>query len=636
MSGIAGICGPTDPKSLGTTVQVMLQTIAHRGPDGQGVWADPGGACGLGHCRVDLPDPPKHPLPYGDPDGQVRLTLDGGIHNAQDIARRLREKGRRLRTHSDAEVIAHAWLEWGPECVSRFNGEWALALWDARRRTLFCSCDRLGVKPLYYTADGATVAVASEIKALLAAGTQACVNPDGLRQYLAFQFCLDQTTLFDGVSKLPGGCNLVVRPGQPPQVTRWWDLRFDIDQTHDEAWFADTLNRLVQDAVRVRLHTDAPIGVYLSGGLDSSTVACTLRLLLGDAPIRSFTGAYREGEAYDESRYARLVADAAGTDHAVTYISVDEFPRSIETILWHLDQPGCGPGVFGQYVVAGQAARHAKVLFGGEGGDELFIGYARYLVAYLEECLRGAITGTAGRAEYVATLGTIIPNLTSLQHYVPMLRSFWAEGLFEDPAARYYRLMDRFADSRSLLAADVAIDEGRTFEEFRAIFDSHGAAAMINRILNFDLKAHLQALLQVDDRVSAARGLESSTPLLDYRLAEFIATVPPVIKFRNGQLKYLFRQAIRTLLPAEILNRKDKMGFPLPLAQWFAGALREFVGDILLSPAARQRGLFDPAAVEAALTAERPYSRALWGALCLELWHRRFIDANPDAEMLRR
>jgi asparagine synthase (glutamine-hydrolysing) len=210
-----------------------------------------------------------------------------------------------------------------------------------------------------------------------------------------------------------------------------------------------------------------------------------------------------------------------------------------------------------------------------------------------------------------------------------MLKSFWHEGLFEDPARRYFRLMDRFADSEALLGREflTQLDPKRTFDEFHAIFDSHGAAAMVNRMLCFDLKTHLQALLQVEDRTSMAWGLESRVPLLDYRLIELLASVPPVIKFKNGRLKYLFRQAVHKLVPKTILQRTDKMGFPVPLNQWMKHELHDFVADILLSQRCRQRGIFAPAAIEAALFADQPFSRSLWGALCLELWYEQFIDA---------
>ncbi|MBM3222728.1 MAG: asparagine synthase (glutamine-hydrolyzing) [Candidatus Tectomicrobia bacterium] len=629
MCGIAGVCMIEGRELFSNTLPRMLETMAHRGPDGDGMWIDPRGSCGLGHKRLAIIDPEGGHQPLTNEDETVWVTFNGCIYNYQDIARLLRQKGHIFRTHSDTEVIVHAYEEWGTECVSRFNGMWAFALWDTKRQRLFCSRDRVGVKPFYYTWDGKAFAFASEIKALLAYdATTAHANLDGLRQYLTFQFCLEDTTLFHGIKKLLPGHNLVLTPGMAPVVSCYWDMQFDIDHQHDEAYFIDQLEWLLEDAVRLRLRSDVPLGAHLSGGLDSSTVVCLMRLLLGDAPIKTFTGAFREGEAFDESRYAKAVAQTVNTEYLETYLHADDFAQSIAKIIWHMDEPAAGPGVFPQYWVSKLASANVKVVLGGQGGDELFIGYARYLIAYLEECIKGAIEDSAHRGHYVATLETIIPSLPSLEQYTPMLKDFWREGLFGEQAQRYFRLMDRFTDSQPILQADfqAQLDPQQTFEEFRTIFNSHGATAMINRILCFDLKTHLQALLQVEDRTSMAWGLESRVPLLDYRLIEFITSVPPVIKFKNGRLKSLFLQAVQHLVPKEVLQRKDKMGFPVPLNQWFKHELRTFVADFLLSQRCRERGIFNPTAIEAALSRSQPFSRALWGALCVELWHRQFID----------
>jgi asparagine synthase (glutamine-hydrolysing) len=608
--------------------------MAHRGPDGDGTWIDPQGLGGLGHKRLAIIDPEGGRQPLANEDESVWITFNGCIYNYQDIARLLRQKGHVFRTHTDTEVIVHAYEEWGPECVTRFNGMWAFAIWDSRQQTLFCSRDRVGVKPFYYTWDGTSFAFASEIKALLACrAVPTTPNPDGLRQYLTFQFCLDQTTLFQSVQKLLPGYNLLLKPGQPPVVLCYWDIKFDIDDHHDESYFTDQLEWLLEDAVRLRLRADVPIGAHLSGGLDSSVVVCLMRLLLGSVPISTFTGAFREGSAFDETHYARLVSQAAQTEYIEAYLSANDFAQSIEQIIWHMDEPAAGPGVFPQYWVSKLASDHVKVVLGGQGGDELFIGYARYLIAYLEECIKGAIEDSAHRGQYVATLETIVPSLPTLEHYIPMLKFFWRQGLFEDQARRYFRLMDRFADLQALLSADfqVQVDSRQTFEEFASIFNGYEAAAMTNRMLGFDLKTHLQALLQVEDRTSMAWGLESRVPLLDYRLVELIASVPPVIKFKNGLLKSLFRQAVKNLVPAEILERKDKMGFPVPLNQWFKHELRSFVADFLLSKRCRERGVFNQAAIEKAISSGQPFSRSLWGALCLEVWYRKFVDVYHRA-----
>ena len=628
MCGIVGIKTSTPARDLPELIAKMLAPIAHRGPDGEGTWMDPGARCGLGHKRLAIIDPQGGHQPISNEDGTLWIIFNGCIYNYRELQQTLRDAGHRFKTSTDTEVILHAYEEWGEACVARFNGMWAFAIYDAKTRTLFCSRDRLGVKPFYYCLINGQFHFASEIKALLATGQLAAEpDDDGLRQYLTFQYCLGDRTLFKGVRKLSPGHNLIIGPDGQVNIREFWDLRFDIDDSHDEPFFVERLRELLEDSVRLRLRSDVPLGAHLSGGLDSSVVVGLARQLLGGAPLNTFTGAFRDGPAFDETRYARLVSEKSGTRYHETYMGPRDFADCIERIIWHMDEPAAGPGVFPQYLVSKLAASHVKVLLGGQGGDELFIGYARYLVAYLEEWIKGAIEKTAHRGRYVATLETIVPSLPSLETYLPMLKSFWSRGLFDEPARRYFALMDRFADSHALLSPQYKVDSATTYEEFRCEFEGHGAAAMINRILRFDLKTHLQALLHVEDRTSMAWGLESRVPLLDYRLVELMASIPPVIKFRNGLLKHLFRKAVANVAPAEILDRTDKMGFPVPLAQWCKGELRDFVGGILQCRRCKERGLFNPKAVDAAITGASAYSRGLWGALCLEIWFQRFIDS---------
>jgi len=287
----------------------MLDVQAHRGPDGRGTWFDPNARCALGHVRLAVIDLEGGHQPMANETGTIWISFNGCIYNYQDIARELRAKGHRFKTHSDTEVIVHAYEEWGAECVRRFNGMWAFALWDTDTGVLFCSRDRVGIKPFYYSWDGNTFAFASEIKALLAGGhVDTKADPAGLRQYLTFQFCLNQTTLFHGVNKLPPGHNLILRPGAQPQISQYWDINFQIDETHSEEYFVDQLQRLLEDAVRLRLRADVPLGAHLSGGLDSSAIVCLAGTLLGQAPVKTFTGAFAEGEAFDETPYAKITA----------------------------------------------------------------------------------------------------------------------------------------------------------------------------------------------------------------------------------------------------------------------------------------------------------------------------------------
>ena len=346
MCGIAGIFGQDQLQNHQQRIARMLTEIGHRGPDGEGTWFEPSGVGGMGHRRLAIIDVDGGKQPMSNEDDTIWISFNGCIYNYQDIQRELREKGHRFRTHSDTEVIVHAYEEWGPACVERFNGMWAFAIWDGRSRTVFCSRDRIGVKPLYYTWDGRQLVLASEIKALLASDAVAArVNTDGMRQYLTFQYCLGENTLFEGVHRLPPGHNLTLAIGQAPKISRYWDLTFHIDEQHDEAYFVDRLNRLLEDAVRLRLRSDVPLGAHLSGGMDSSVVVSLARLLLGEAPIKTFCGAFAEGAAFDETRYAKIASQAAQTEYIETYLTAADFEQSIEKIIWHMDEPAAGPGV---------------------------------------------------------------------------------------------------------------------------------------------------------------------------------------------------------------------------------------------------------------------------------------------------
>jgi asparagine synthase (glutamine-hydrolysing) len=631
MCGIAGVVTEGRPAERGQ-LGAMMEALAHRGPDGEGMHLD--GVAGLGHRRLAIIDPEGGHQPLANEDGSVWVIFNGCIYNYQELGRELRAAGHAFRTHSDTEVIVHAYEEWGTECVKRFNGMFAFAIWDGRRRRLFAARDRVGIKPFYYVAGPTGFVFASEIKALLAGGAvRPELDPRGLQDYLTFQFCLGDKTLFRGVRSLPPGHALVVESAEPatPRVFEYWDVTYDYDLAHSEEYFVDHLKFLLEDAVRLQLRSDVPLGAHLSGGLDSTTVVGLAARLLAGQTLKTFTGAFDEGPAFDESRYARLVAKGVGAEYHDVCLTSDDFAGSIARLVWQMDEPAAGPGLFPQYFVSRLAREHVKVVLGGQGGDELFLGYARYLLAYVEECLRGAIVETADRERHAVTLASIIPNLPTLRDYQPLLRYYWQDGLFEDSARRYFRLVDR-GESVSALVAPEALDPTYSpYESFRAVYTRKELPSLINRMTYFDLKSSLPALLQVEDRTSMAVGLESRVPLLDHRLVELMATIPPVIKFRGGHLKHLFREAVKQMVPPEILARTDKMGFPVPLTRWVRGPLRPLVEDVLLGDRTRQRGLLDTAALRRQVDVEGQFGRVVWGGLCLELWCRLFLDGDGTA-----
>jgi len=630
MCGIAGIANRDRGHAVDqAAVRAMMAAIAHRGPDDEGAYFD--GAVGLGFKRLSIIDLTTGNQPIANEDETVWIVFNGEIYNYLELRRDL-SRHHLFRTHTDTEVILHLYEELGERCLERLNGMFAFVIWDSRQQRLFAARDRLGIKPFYWTCDAERFAFASEPKALLAGGAVA-PQPDahGLEEYLTFQFCLNDRTLFKDIRKLEPGSYLSFRPFRDaePSVVRYWDFNYEVDTHHTEDYFIEQLLVLLQDSVRLQLRSDVPVGGHLSGGMDSSTVVCLAAPVYGGT-FHTFTGGFREGPQYDETRYARLVAEHVKSAHHEVWPSARDFAEVMPWLIYMMDEPAAGPGVFPQYFVSKLARENVTVVLGGQGGDEIFGGYARYLVAYLEQVLKGAIFGTQEEGKYLVTWDNIAPNLSLLRQYQPMLQSFWGEGLFEEMDRRYFRLVSRMEDADALISSDTWNQQSRArmVESFQQVFNNPATKSYFNKMTNFDLKTLLPALLHVEDRTSMSVSLESRVPLLDHRIAELVTRMPPTTRFKGGDTKRVFREAVRALVPKEIFERKDKMGFPVPLAEWFAGPLRDFVHDILLSTRARQRGLYRMDGVEALLSKERKFGRQLWGLLCLELWFRAFVDGE--------
>lgn len=632
MCGLAGIYHPDGSRRVDErAVLAMLGVLGHRGPDDQGSYVSEN--VGLGHRRLSIFDlSAAGHQPMSSEDQRFWIVFNGEIYNHPELRLCLSGEGHRFRSCSDTEVVLRLFQEEGPTCLRRLNGIYAFAIWDAHERRLFAARDRLGVKPFYYAFEAGSFVFASEIKALWKSGL---VGPErdsvGLLDYLTFQFCLAERTLFRGVQRLlPGEC-LELGPDGVSRRFIYWDADFTVDRDHNEDDFQQRLAFLLEDAVRLQSRADVPVGAHLSGGLDSTAVTCFAARLARDG-FHTFSAGFREGARYDETGYARLVAERLGTTHHEVFPGPDEFVASLPRLMYQMDEPAAGPGLFPQYCVSRLARDHVKVVLGGQGGDEIFGGYTRYLIAYLEACLKGAIEGTGEDTSFVVTFESILPNLTQLDGYQALLGFFWREDLFGPADLRYYRLIDRGSEVRPLVSPDVIAAAGGydPREAFRAVFNDPTCQSLINRMTRFDLKTLLPALLHVEDRASMAASLESRVPLLDHRIVELVASMPPMVKFRGGRSKHVFREVVRHVVPNEVLARRDKMGFPVPLSEWCReGPVREFARDTLLSTRARQRGLWDSAPVEDLLNREQPYSRGLWGLLCLELWQQAFLDGAP-------
>ena len=633
MCGIVGLISTEKDKLfLRARIEIMKDLISHRGPDGEGTWLEQDTNICLGHRRLAIIDTAHGHQPLQSQDGDLVIVFNGEIYNYIELRKELIKKGHPIISHSDTEVLIYAYREWGDECLKHLLGMFAFAIWDRKKKRLFCARDRIGIKPFYYFWDRKNFAFASEVKSILASNfVKAEPNPQGLQDYITFQFCLGDKTMFKDIYKLEPGWFMVVQYGNEELTinrSQYWDLNYSTDTVHDEEWFSSKLLELLENSVTMHLRSDVPLGAHLSGGLDSSTVASLATRVLSNGKINTFTGAFSDGIAYDETRYAKSVANSIAAEYNEVYIKGSEFPDIFPKLIYYMDEPAAGPGLVPQYYVSKLASEKVKVVLGGQGGDEIFIGYARYLIACLEKCILDSINGSFVGVNNGLNLNSITKNLTTLQSYIPMLKAFWKNGLFETWDKRYFQLIDRREGSIDLYSDQLFNTDYSSFETFCKIFNRSGISSITDKMSYFDIKGSLPALLQVEDRTSMAASIESRVPLLDHRIIEFIATVPEHIKFKNGDTKHLFKNVVRSILPKEIYERKDKMGFPTPLEKWVKNEAREFVLDTLLSNSAKQRGIYNIQKLEHAIGNEPKFGRVVWGILSLETWYKTFIDKD--------
>jgi asparagine synthase (glutamine-hydrolysing) len=631
MCGIAGIVrlnGAPVPQ-LKRALAVQAELISHRGPDGEAFWLSPNQNCGLAHRRLAIIDlTATGAQPMQGPNGTV-VAHNGEIYNYRELRTALADRWP-FRTASDTECILACYDIHGEEFLTRLRGMFAFVLFDERRQRLIAARDRFGIKPLYYAAVDGVLYFASEVKALLPFLPDIETDPGALAEYLTFQYTIGSKTLFKHVHQLLPGHYLVAENGRF-ETRRYWDVRYDIDGEHNAPYFEHRLRELLNDSVLMHLRADVPVGAYISGGIDSSLMA-VLAAKLDPQQRQGFHGRFTDHPGYDESSYARTAAEHASATLSVRDITAKDFVGNIQDLIWHLDFPVGGPGSFPQFMVSELAAEHVKVVLGGQGGDEIFGGYARYLVAYFEQCIKAAIDGTYKNGNFVVTIESIVPNLGVLREYKPLLREFWREGLFGDLDDRYFRLIDRSSDMTEEVDWH-ALDKKQVFEAFRSIFnnaDNVGHEAYLDKMTHFDFKCSLPALLHIEDRVAMAHGLESRVPFLDHPLVEFAATVPADVKFSGGDIKHLLKRALGSELPDSILRRRDKMGFPVPLKEWFAGELRDFMQDTFRSRAARSRPFMNADAVLANFDRAEQFSRKTWGLISLEIWHQMFHDRASE------
>lgn len=636
MCGIGGVLEQNHQKIplLNGYLEEMNRIQRHRGPDGKGIWRHREGFIGLSHQRLSIIDLENSIQPMEDCFSNV-ITYNGEIYNFEELREEL--KGYPFKTRSDTEVILASYEKWGTNCVRKFRGMFAFAIWDEKKQRLFAARDRFGIKPFYYTLVDNCFIFASEVKTLIPFLPEFKIDYDALKDYFVFQFCLGKRTLIKGIEELDPAHTLIVEKNGKIKRESYWEVYYHLDFDHTEKYFNNKLQHLIEDSIKFHLKSDVPVGGYVSGGTDSGIISAVASHFLerDGKSFMGFSGRFDEGEEYDESFYAESISKKWNFELNLLTLTSQDFVDSIETILYHLDFPVAGPGAFPQYHVSKMASQSRKVLLGGQGGDEIFGGYTRYLIAYFEQCIKSAIEGTTHLGNFIVTYESIIPNLAALQNYKPLLKHFFKEGLFESLDKRYYRLIDRSSEFKNEILWN-ELGSYSPFENFIEIFHGSnvGKESYFDKMTHFDFKTLLPALLHVEDRMSMAHGVESRVPFLDHPLVEFAATMPSNIKFKDGSLKRILIESMRHWLPQEVSERKNKMGFPVPLNEWLKKDLKPFIHDLFSSKSFKERGFFDQKAVLENLNTESKFGRKVWGIACLELWLKIFSDTHREKKEL--
>ncbi len=633
MCGIAGIFHPGVPKPVDPSrVRAMADALAHRGPDGSGVWTGPG--VGFGHRRLSIIDLAGGAQPMLTPDERIAVTYNGEIYNFREVRRDLERAGHTFRTDCDTEVILAGWRQWGPGCLSRFHGMFAFALYDADRNALFLARDRLGVKPLHYAelSDGALV-FASELKGLLAHPMlRRAPSPQAIEDYMAFGYVPDDACAVAGVHKLPAGHCLLIERGKPvPAPVAWWDVNFTKPARGSAPQFQEELVDHLREAVRSRMVADVPLGAFLSGGVDSSAVVAFMAEASRKG-VETCSIGFDQAD-HDETRYAAMVAERFATRHRTRTVAADDFGL-IDTLADAFDEPFADASALATYRVCELARESVTVALSGDGADEAFAGYRRYRLFAAEERVRQVTPHGARRL--IGQLGEVYPKLDWAPQFLRAKTTLQALGAGSGEA---------YARAVGVTSPEL---RRRLFRpEFRAALQGHraedryvramaGAPAedALSRAQYADLKIWLPGdILTKVDRTSMAVSLEAREPLLDHRLVEFAAKLPPRMRLRGGTGKWLLKKSLEGVLPDEILWRR-KMGFVTPISAWFRGPLADEAAAVAGSPVLAELGWFDGNAL-ARLAADHragraEHGRTLWQLLMLERSLQRLFGTSPS------
>jgi len=636
MCGINGIALSSRSRRTvsAAVLERMRDMLTHRGPDDAGLFID--GRVGLGHRRLSIVDVRRGHQPMKNEDGTIHIVYNGEIYNHADFRASLEASGHVYETHCDTETILHLYEEHGQGCVEHLRGMFAFAIWDQQKHELFVARDRLGVKPLYYalSSDG-SLYFASEIKALLETNeVKAELNYQALPDYLANHATSGEETLFAGIRRLLPGHTLLWRDGAV-RINKYWDVSFakpDDDKRSDDDYVAEW-SELFREAVRLRLMADVPLGMFLSGGIDSSAIAAVMSGMVAE-PIKTFSVAFQEREA-NELEYARLVARAFRTNHHEVVVSPREFFAALPNLVWHEDEPIAHPSSVALFFVSQLAARHVKVVLTGEGSDELLAGYARYRKTLLNLSLGERYQGLMPRDIRSAVKARIEALAPESRLSQKLRRTFLnlnadIESIYFDNFAVFSRAMQKDLFTARARERVGALDP---YAVMRDAFANTDATSLLDRLLYTDTKTYLHELLMKQDQMSMASSIESRVPFLDHKLVEFSARLPERMKLRGATTKYILRASMKGVLPPEILVR-PKMGFPVPVGSWFRGEYAYLLDEYVLSERALDRGVFNPAFVRTLVQrhqAGENHAERLWSLVNFEMWQRQFFDNDRAA-----
>lgn len=611
----------------------MTDVIAHRGPDAEGAWIE--GPCALGHRRLSIIDIAAGAQPMSDPDERYQVVYNGEIYNHTELRPELERAGRRYRTRCDTETILHSYAVKGEACVEDFRGMFSFAIWDRREQTLFCARDRLGIKPFYYYCHGGTFVFGSEIKALLehpAVGVR--FDQELLAEHLAFGFSSDDRTLFGGIRKLPPGHTLTLRLGGEPSIRQYWDAPVpdQFDLRSEAEWVEDCRERF-QTSVQQRLMADVPLGMFLSGGVDSGSVAAVIKRLT-DQPVKTFSVGYAEQE-YSELTYAKQVANEIGTEHREVTVSGKQFFGALPRLIWHEDEPIAWPSSVALHFVSKLAREEVIVVLTGEGADELFAGYARYRFYLLNEKASGPYqllpaSMRRGIRRLIATSPLLKAGLRRKLQHTFLGRELGFESLYID---NFHAAFSPQEQAFMLSSAERRGDP--VYDSFISHWKATEGKPILSRLLYSDIKTYLVELLMKQDQMSMSASLESRVPFLDHSFVEFAAGVPDHMKLRKGVGKYIFKKVAEDLIPHDIIYR-PKMGFPTPLRRW----LREDFARPAFAILRKRDGLLAELLdremldllIEGQASGAIDATDRLWRLLNLQIWGEVYLKGRGPLE----